>query len=304
MSEQVEIQDKRIKHTGCWLILLLLLAVIIAIGAYFYKKYTEKCEWERGEQQAWLDVERFDDELLLDSLDKALNFYQENYPDGRHAEQVLNVRLRVDSERRDWKLLQRQISVENLDDFIRDHSDGYFRKYASRMIDSLLFHEAEETDTYEAYAAYVDEYEDGLFTKTALERMKELAGGSVGRGDSIAVANTIHNHFDALAHADKQMLLSTLAADVLSYIGKKEPTHADIVNYMTVIHADAGRNIEFDIHELDISKQVEDGTVSYTAKFMFDEYIETDDTEEVRSFVAISHLDSDQMIFSLAFKAQ
>ena len=304
MIREEKVQIKKNHHVGCWVVLLLLLAVVGGIGFYQYKIYSEEREYEQGEQEAWLNIERFDREDMLDSLLRAVKHYQRHYPDGRHAEQVLNVRMRVDSEQRDWKQVLQDLSIDNLEEFIRQHSDGYFRKYASSMIDSLLYLEAKEEDTYKAYHSYVAGNEDGKYVRQAIKRMKQLAAGSVGKGEAIAAENTVRQHFDALAAADNQMLLATLAPDVSSYIGKPDATHADIVRYMASIHEDANREISFSVSDMSTSKQTTDGNIEFKVSFSFDELIRIDGEETTRSFTGIAHLNSDMLITALTFKVR
>lgn len=304
MIREEKVQIKKNHHVGCWVVLLLLLAVVGGIGFYQYKIYSEEREYEQGEQEAWLNIERFDRDDMLDSLLRAVKHYQRHYPDGRHAEQVINIRMRVDSEQRDWKQVVQNLSIDNLEDFIRQHSDGYFRKYASSMIDSLLFLEAKDEDTYKAYRSYVAGNEEGRYVRQAVKRMKQLAAGSVGKGEAIAAEGTVRQHFEALATANNQLLLATLAQDVNSYIGKPNATHTDIVRYMASMHEDVNREIEFTFSDMNTSKQIDDDRISFTVSFSFDELIRLDGDETTRSFTGIAHLNSDMLITSLAFKTR
>lgn len=304
MIRQENVKIKKNHHIGCWFVLIVLLAVIAGVGTYCYNIYKEKRDFDAGEQRAWLAIERYDGKDQLDSLVASLHRYQKHYPNGRHADQVLNICLRVDSERRDWKQVRHNVTLENLEEFIRQHSDGYYRDEASRMIDSLLYLEAKTADTYKAYRNYIQTYENGIYAARAKARMMELLKGCVGRGEAIEVENTLNQHFRALAENDREMLLSTVSRALGTYVGKTDATRADIVKYMLSIHETAGRQVAFELSNLSIAKLVDEHTLHYNVAFSFDESVFVDGEETMRSFNATAILDFNYLICSLNFKAK
>lgn len=296
-----EVQPKN-HHVGCWLILFFLIIIIGGSIYYLYNNYSKNKEYDNSEKKAWMEIERFDSEENLDSLEKYINNYQHHFPEGRHAEQVMNLKQRVDSERRDWKSLQQNISVEALEDFVREHSDGYFRNIASRMIDSLLYAEAVKEDTYQAYQNYLDSYIDGRFTDKAEARMLALRNGEIGKGEQTKIENTLNTHFDALAQNDKSHLLSTLSNQLESYLGKNDVTHTDVVKYMMSIHEDLNRTISFSFDDVNIKKETIDEQQQFTANFTLKETIEIGDKTEEKQFKTIVLLDDRYRIVSLSMK--
>lgn len=303
MSRQKFEEPKSSIHAGCWIVLILLVSISVAIGYYFYKENSDRNNYELREQKAWMMIEKYDSQEGINMLRKAINRYLRHFPKGRHAEQVKNIKLRVDSERRDWKSTLKHLSVESLEEFVRRHSDGYYRNDASRMIDSLLFVEAKAEDTFQAYQNYLQLYENGRYADDARMRMDELDGGIVSATEENEVQTVVMAHFDALADDDADALLSTIAGTMDSYIGRTHVNKDAVVKYMRSIHEDEGKSVVFTVDDMKVTKSAVDHIPVFTAEFLLFETITKGESNVQKSFMATAVLDDKYMITSLKLVA-
>ncbi|MBR4591549.1 MAG: hypothetical protein IKO36_12965, partial [Bacteroidaceae bacterium] len=302
MIRTKKVEAPKNHHVGCWIVLLILIIIIGGCIYYLYHNYSKEYEYDNSEKQAWMNIEKFDSEENFDSLVKYLDRYQLDFPNGRHSEQVMAFKTRVDSELSDWKKVQQNISVESLEDFVREHSDGYFRNVASRMIDSLLYAEAAEIDSYQSYQNYLDTYIDGRFADKAEARINSLKKGEIGKGEQKAIEKTLNSHFESLALNDQSRIMSTLSPQLDTYIGKKDASRMDVAMYMQSIHKDPKRSITFSIEDVNITKSLVDDEQQFDADFVLNEKIESDTQTEDKKFHSKVRLDGKYKIISMSIK--
>lgn len=292
-------EPKRGHHAGCWIVLILLISIVGGIVYYLYKVHSDNSKYEAREQRAWMMIEKYDSQDGIDSLRKAIYLYMKRFPNGRHATQVMNIKIRVDSERRDWKAALKHLTVESLEEFVRRHSDGYYRNDASRMIDSLLFVEAKAEDTFQSYLNYLQLYEDGRYADKARERMEELDAGEVSPTELDAVTDLIMTHFDALADNDDSALRSTVADRLDSYLGRENAAAEDVKEYMHSIHSSGDRSIVFTYEDMRVTKSTVSHVPTFTAEFILFETVTRGESNEQKRFLATAVLDDQYVLKAL-----
>ena len=247
------------KIKGCGIaILILLILAIVGFGVYVYLHNQKKDTDKDLEKVAWLEIKKWEGEMQLDSLDKAISMYQWNFPHGVHSEMVRAIKDKLEIEKKDWINAKYTDKVEVMEDFIRQHSDSYYRVDANRKLDSLTYIEAEEAETYEALQAYLESYPDGLYAKQAEKKMEDIDKGVMSDNEGGEVESVIHRHFAALADNNKSALAPTIADNLTTYIGKSHITRTDVENYMANIHAITGRTVTFDIKNIIKNKEMKD----------------------------------------------
>ena len=291
-------------HITLWVILIVLLLAAGGFAAYVYFSKSSQISADQAEKVAWMRIKQFEDEMQLDSLEAAISYYQWNFANGSHADAVRMLKDKIESEKRDWSHARYSDSVETIEDFIRDHSDSFFRVQADRMVDSLSFVEAADIDTYESYRHYLDSFSNGLFAQQAKDRIKDLEGGTVTSNETGDIAATINQHFIALANNNSEQLMHTVADRLTTYLGKTEITRADVLKYMEQMHAIEGRHIEFFLRNLIVTKEVNDHTPTFIATFIANEEVTTDGKTGQMIFAGRATLDSQGKITGLILSQQ
>ena len=297
-------EEKKNRHITLWVILILLLAAVIGAVAYIYHDKTEQATQEDAEKTAWLQIQKWEGTMQLDSLEKAIARYQDTFIHGAHADMVEAIRQKIESERKDWSMARMSDSVEDIEDFIRNHSDSFFRNEANRKLDSLTFLDAADDNTYQAYEQYLASYSDGMYASEAKKRMESIDNGELSENEVTDAGQVINNHFIALAKENKELLKSTVADVVTSYMGKSNVTPADIEKYMFSIHSDSSRDISFQIRNLIINKEVENHTPTYSGHFVLTEIIHQDEKTFQHTFAGMATINSEGRLTSLILSQQ
>lgn len=290
---------KENRHILLWIMLVTLILAVSGVVVYLCWNKSTTDEKNEAENGLWLKIRAFEGEMQLDSLEKAISDYQWFFPHGRHAGEVRDMKERIGKERTDWVQARYSDSIEEVEDFIRNHSNSFFRHEAERILDSLSFVEARSEDTFEAYENYLSSYSDGLYSKDARMRMDVIDSGVVTDNESVNAGQVINDHFIALAMEDSEKLKSTVADLVVSYIGKVNATPADVVQYMQSIHSDKSRKVSFQIQNVVVSKEVNNHKPEYTVSFLLDEYIKQNGHTDDLCFVCMAKINHEGKITSL-----
>lgn len=297
-------ENKPNRHITLWMILILLILAVAGMVAYIYWDKTEEIDQAAAEKQAWLNIQQFESNMQLDSLESAISYYQWNFVNGQHADQVRILKEKIEAEKKDWAAVRYTDAVEEMEDFIRNHSNSFFRNEANRKLDSLTYLEAADEDTYQAYEQYLDSYSDGMYAQVAKQRMERIDDGSVSDHEVTDVGLVINNHFVALAKQNKELLKSTVADVVTSYMGKSDVTPADVEKYMFSIHSDNSRDISFQIRNLIINKEVENHIPTYSGHFVLTEIVHQGEKTIQHTFAGMAKINSEGLITSLVLSQQ
>ena len=297
-------EEKQNRHIILWVIITILLLAVAGSVGYIYLNKTEQADEADAEKTAWMKIQKWEGEMQLDSLQAAIKMYQTTFVHGRHADMVEELRLRIESEITDWNTALYAESVEEMEDFIRNHSDSYYRHEANRKIDSLSFVEASYEDTYDAYVKYLDSFSEGIYAAQAKKRMEDLDNGTLSDKENDYVVQVIERHFTALAANDAQTLATTVAPVLTSYIGQSGAGKADVEKYMQRIHADDNRSINFYIKNTIITKEVNAHKPTYIAHFTLNEQISQSGQTNTMNFTALARLNDELQITSLMLSQQ
>jgi len=287
------------RHITLWTILILLILTFAGFMAYIFWNTTKETEKSESEKKAWYRIQKFNNEMQLDSMMLAFDDYLQNFQKGAHFQKVNELKQNIEDELNDWSVVRYSDSIEEVDQFIQKHSNGFFRNYANMLLDSLCFFEAVDEDTYSSYETYLNSFENGIFTEEARERMDNIDNGEVTEKETINASEIVIQHFKALASQDVESLKSTVDDVLYTYIGKSNITPVDVVNYMNTIHANKNRQIEFVIKNIIISKEVEEHIPTYSAHFLLIETIIQDGKTSQLSFSGLSKINANGKMIAL-----
>ncbi len=292
-------EEKKNRHITLWVILMLLLIAIAGSVAYIYHSKSKQIDEEDAEKTAWLKIQKWEGMMRLDSLETAIAQYQDTFIHGLHADLVESIRQKIATEHQDWSAARMSGSIEAIEDFVRNHSDSYYRNEANRKIDSLSYIEATDEDTYDAYERYLDSFGDGMYAKEAQKRMDTLDAGTISDKETEHVAQTLERHFNALATSDRQTLDETTAPILTTYIGLTAASRADVEVYMKNMHTDENRTIAFQIKNLIVTKEVTEHIPAYEAQFILEEQVTNNGTTDNINFVGNAKINNDLQITAL-----
>lgn len=293
-------EEKKNRHITLWVILILLLACVIGAVAYLYHDKTEQATQEDAEKYAWLQIQKWEGTMQLDSLEKAIARYQDTFIHGAHADMVEVIRKKIESERADWSKARVSDSVEDIEDFIRNHSDSYYRDEANRKVDSLSYVEANDEDTYAAYERYLDSFSDGMYAQQAEKRMEELDSGTTSEKETISAMQLLEKHFNALAANDQTILDETIAPMLTTYIGQNDASRADVAAYMRKMHNEDERSIKFTIQNTIVSKEVNEHKPTYSISFTLAEDVTKGSQTNTLNFLGLAKINDEMKITSLS----
>lgn len=304
MEANQQTEEKKNRHIILWVIIAVLLLTFIGFVAYIYHDKSQQQSQEDAEKAAWLKVQKWEGLMQLDSLEAAISQYQDVFIHGVHAEQVEAIRQKIETERTAWLQALNAATVEEMEDFVRNHSDSYYRNQANRKIDSLSYLEANDEDTYAAYERYLDSFGDGIYATEAQKRMDDLDGGTISDKETASVQQMLDKHFKALATNDKQMLDETIAPMLSTYIGQNDASRADVNQYMKRMHSDSERTLNFMLQNTTVAKEVNDHKPTYSITFTLTEEATKGSQTNTLNFIGKAQLNDELQITSLSLNAK
>ncbi len=290
---------KENKHIVLWIILVVLILALIGTCGYLYWNNSSENEKQNEESSLWLKIRMFEGEMQLDSLENAISDYQWVFPHGKHANDVRDIKEKIETERKDWISAKYSGSIDQIEDFIRNHSNSFFRHDADRALDSLYFIDAQSDDTYASYENYLNSYSDGMYAEKAKERMAEIDNGTVTNSETVNASQVINEHFIALANNDSEKLKETIADAISTYMGKSNARPADVEQYMQSMHSDKNRTVSFELQNIIVTKEVNEHKPTYNVHFLLYETIATGNHTDKISFIGLSHINDAGKIISL-----
>lgn len=287
-----------------WLWVALLSAMIL--GGIIYAVLSLTRGTELTETDAWQRVGHFQAAGELDSMEAALNDYLWTYGDGRYSEDARTLRDRLNRERDEWeKVVDNHCTLEAVDEYIYAHPDGFYRSEALVLLDSLSFLDAQEQNTEEALMNYMEQYPTGRFVSQAQTLLKSVEKTDVTDEEAKAAKATVEKHFKDMQE-NEQTIVTTLADNMSSYIGKPNPTVSDVLAYMAHFHK--GNDTKtLSAKDFSVKKMMHPDGPMYSVQFMLVETINADDTTkcEVKNLKGNAILDAAMLMTSLVLeKAQ
>lgn len=96
-------------------------------------------------------------QCLEENTPLSFSKYLAQYPEGKYSEQAYaNIFALKEEERKKWNELRKAKNTEALISFLKDHPNTPYEREIRNSIDSLTWLRATETDTKEAYLAYIE----------------------------------------------------------------------------------------------------------------------------------------------------
>jgi hypothetical protein len=206
----------------------------------------------------------------------------------------------------DWTNAAVSASKTELEKYIKMHPESIHCIEARIMIDSLDWLTALATDTSEGYCVYMSAHADGAHYDEAHDRHDRLEAQKVNANDKRMISELFLNYYTALSTQNEELLTSTLAPVLTSFLHKDQATKSDVVTYMNRIYEPDVQRISFSPNnDWKIEKQpVDDGTFSYLVDFSVDQRFERSDESKERfcTYKVVARITPDCKIGELNMK--
>lgn len=165
--------------------------------------------------------------------------YLVQYPEGKYSElaQTKMMELRA-SERKEWDKLRKTNNREALFTFLKDHPDTPYSRDIRQVIDSLSWIAASETNTKEAYLAYIENSKLGRYSGEHVDRAQQkydyLNGLKAVEGDDLNKINEIiEAFFKALSSVNSKNIQKLTVPQLGEFYGSQQQKNeliADSIN--------------------------------------------------------------------------
>ena len=262
-----------------------ILFVTTLVSCHKAKEYTE--------DEAWIRIGRFQSANQPDSVEQALQYYLENFPDGKYVTEVNNLYTLFQQEQKQWNhILRHNCSVDAVGRFLLNYPEGFFHAEASQMVDSLTYNKAVSSHSSQAIQAYMDEFPNGRFIQQAKKLLDKIELGNMSIDEKVSIIQTLQDHFHFLT-INSDQIESTIAPILSSYMGKTHCSSDDVKVYMEHVHAD-GRPKLIEPKEIQVKKIESDAGSVYNASFRLVETLNLDDSlhMQVKTFKGIAVLNT------------
>ena len=277
----------------------------LIIGGVIYVVMSLTRGTELPEMDAWSRVGHFQASGEIDSMEVALNDYLWTFSDGRYSEEARTLRDRLNRERDAWeKIVNGDCTLKAVDEYIYAHPDGFFHDQALWLLDSLEFLDAKEKNTEEALMNYLEQRHDGRFVKEAQELLKAVGKVDASEEETKQASAVVQKHFTAMQEGS-ETIVTTMADNISSYIGKPNPTVSDVLAYMA--HFLKGNDTKvFSLSDFNVKKMMQGGDPSYSVQFSLKETINPEDSTEmeVKNLKGTAILNAAMLMTSLVLEKQ
>ncbi len=236
-----------------------------------------------SEEEAWARISQFRTADEPDSVAEALDYYLDHFSDSKYVQQVVAMKNSFQKEKQEWQeVVAYNCTIENVDKYIYEHPDGFFRGRAVATIDSLSFLDASQKKTAEAVQAYLDQYPDGKFVEQARALLGDLQDMDMTAEERNRVTGVVERHFEDMT-LNSEEIVTTVAPNLSSYIGKAHSTKEDVLEYMAHVHADGEAKL-ISASQFSLTKFMAAGVPVYNVRFTLTEKINPDDSLALQEY--------------------
>lgn len=298
MAKKINNKKKGKTIRNVVIFVLLFLAVAGFAAWYVFVKSTNT----RKELLAWELVCRYKAENNPDELEKSLVAYLDEFSDDAHTSEVNSMLQGLRTDRADWQAAVAGGDADSYNIYMDKHVNGYYYKEAFLTLDSISFCEALEKENKSAMEAYISEFPDGKFVEQARKLAETLGDIKITDEEIDKVAETLSDHFKALSREDEELLKSTLAKKMNTYIGQLDPTAQDVVDYMHKLHGSNVISLLLRPSRFKVTKVTSaDGDIVFNAQFLLVEDI-TSSNSEIIQFNGVAIVNKKFKILSLVLR--
>lgn len=252
-----------------WLVVILVAAVALVGGTYFYMTHQERSEaelWQTCQTSTELsDFER----------------YISDFPHGDHIAQVKERYETLKSDIAMWESLRGSDDEQSVRNYLKRFPKGKFVGEARDRLDDLVWDRACSSQATEDYWDYMREFPQGKHIDHAKAFYEEHHKLEYTLTDSVQVDSVLMTFFRSFQEWNLNAMLSTCEPSMTSFMGKKDATGTDVKAYFEAYRSRDVKRIEFS--NLNIvsceKKPSSDGSMLYRVQFSIDRKLDREFVE-------------------------
>lgn len=233
-----------------------------------------------------------------------LQSYLDTYKDAPEAH-LDSIQAHLDLLRqldRDWTDACITGTRNALEQYIERHPDSPYKQQAMHKLDSIDWTTAQGANTVEAFETYLEQHPTGDYADMANDNIKSLNANTVQPEEQLMVSTAFRDFFTSLNNKDEDMLTSSVAQLLTSFLGKPNATRSDVVTFMHKIYKPTVESMRWTSSEdYNISKkEIGDQQYEYTVSFAATQAVHnTDGTTTNNKYKIVAKLNPDGQISDL-----
>lgn len=291
---QRERDDAARKKSNKRIIIISFFIAVIAMGvcyAFYSSARSDK------ETEAYEYAMSSKDPMVLQS-------YLDTYKDAPEAH-IDSIQAHLDQLRQldqDWTNACVTGTRGALEQYIEQHPDSPYKQQAMHKLDSIDWNAAKTANTVEAFEAYLEQHPSGDYADDANDNIKSLNAGTVQPEEKLMVSTAFRNFFTSLNAKDEDMLTSSVAQLLTSFLGKPDATRSDVVTFLHKIYKPTVASMNWaSLGDYKISKkEIGDEQYEYSVEFSATQTVHnTDGTTTDNKYHISAKLNPDSQITEL-----
>lgn len=276
------------------IILVSIFVILIGISAFVYYQYTQK----QTEQTAYAAL--FQSYRVKDYED-----FLTAYPNSEYKKEIELRLADLRAKEEAWLQIANSTSVQDFVLFKNRFRDPRYDQLCDRKIDSLDWIKAQQTNTSEAYAMYLESHPMGNYTMLAKNALSLEEEKSIRLEEQQEVAMILQEFYTAFASQDPVTMCKYLTPVLDNFLNQRNATKGDVVKRVNQMFSPEIENCIFSINN-DLKLEhiaTTSGEKGYKATFSVDQYIQrTDAGKTFGSYMATVLLNEHKMITSIVMK--
>lgn len=257
---------------------VLIVSVVIALIIIFVGMYIYKNSQKEKEQDAY-------EEAMKSSDLSVLQDYLTMYPDASeaHKDSIQAHIEKLNVGDKDWMDAVMSGSKSSLEAYLQKHPGSVHEMEAKQKIDSLDWVEVSAANTPEAYQRYINDHgTEGSHYDEAQQQIDKLNNMKVTPDDKQMISSLFTSYFESLGAKDESGLCSTISSVLNNFLGKKNATKTDVMNFMNKIFKADITSMKFTVNNDYKIDKVQAGAdeYSFNVSFSVDQNIDRTDASK------------------------
>lgn len=253
---------KKTSNGNAMMISFIIAAILCALLLYFYKDATDSKEAEEYATamassdplvlQGYLDTYRDAPQEHRDSIMSHINRIKDNTTIQNNMDDAEYIKAIETGTR------------ESLMNYLNGHHDTPHRAEIEQRIEKIDWDVAQKSNTEDAYLAFMQQHQDGLYYEAAADKVKGLnATQPVDEAQQQKAITTMRKFFRAI-NTRSTSTLGNMIADDFAFRGKANATKTDVAEYVNSLYQADVTNLNWHLGELKHIGQTTGGNITVT----------------------------------------
>ena len=209
------------------IVVVVLVALLVSGICWYFYRISQS---DRESQAYEYAMSSKDLQVLEDYLAQYSNAPEE------HRDSVQAHIKRLNEINKDWTNVLVSASKSEFEKYISQYPDSPFKAIAVHKIDSIDWLLAERQGTVEALETYLEQHSNGEHVDDANNYIKSLNSNLVTLEEKHFVSGLFNSFFQSLNNHDEDALASIVSPLLTNFLGKTNATRSDVVTFMNKIY--------------------------------------------------------------------